>query len=122
MKQSPPCYGLANPISLKAFGVVLLEVGLWEPVLSVLQRYSGKKSVDELTAEGVKTGLLKANKDEAGHKCGTRYSKMVEMCLTSDFGLDRKSDTELQTNMQVVLRQEILEALLEEQMALTVKE
>jgi hypothetical protein len=122
VKQPPPCYGLTNPISLKAFGVILLQVGVWEPVLSVLQRYSGKKSVDELTAEEVKIGLLKANKDEAEHKCGTRYSKMVEMCLTSDFGLDRKSDTELQTNMQLVLRQEILEVLLEEQMALTAKE
>ncbi|KAE9369836.1 hypothetical protein N431DRAFT_485650 [Stipitochalara longipes BDJ] len=107
---------------LYSFGVILLEVGLWEPVLSALQRYSGKKSVDELTAEEVRIALLKASKDEAEHKCGSRYGKMVEMCLKSDFGLDKRPDTDLQTNLQVVFRQDILEALLEEQMALTAKD
>jgi hypothetical protein len=90
-------------------------------VLNVLKRYAGRKSISNLTPEEVKAGLLEASKAEAGHKCGNRYKRMIEMCLTSDFGVDDSSDTTLQTEVQVVFRQELLGALREEQEALIIR-
>jgi hypothetical protein len=116
------CYRCYLPDIIQAFGVILLEVGLWEPVFNLLQRYSGSKSVADLTPEEVKTKLLEASKAEAEHKCGSRYRKIIEVCLTSDFGLGDKLDTKLQTDVQGVFRQEILHALREVQVALTVRE
>jgi hypothetical protein len=103
---------------MKAFGVLLLEVGLWEPIMSVIQRQAGKQLEDPSPAD-VKSWLLSVCSKDASHKCGTRYQKMIEMCLTCQFGVDTERDTKLQAGVQAVFRQKIMEALKEEQLAVT---
>jgi hypothetical protein len=116
----PPNIGLANVISTKAFGVVLLEVGLWEPIMNVVQRQAGKQLADSRPPD-VKNWLLNICSTELEHKCGTRYRKMIEKCLTCQFGIDSQQDTKLQAGVQAVFREEIMEALKEEQIAVAAK-
>lgn len=99
-----------------AFGVILLEICLWEPVLSVLRRHSRKNSTSDLTPEEAKVGLPSACDNEVDYSCGNRFRRMIEMCLKSDFGVQEES--ELQIELQVVFRQKVLVSLEESQKAI----
>jgi hypothetical protein len=109
-----------NNIKLKsnsalAFGVLLLEIGLWEPILSIVKRQDQLKlSKLETSPDLVKTFLLKTCNDELSYACGKRFQNMVEKCLTSDFGVDPKSDTMLHTALQLEFRGEVVAGLKEE--------
>ena len=91
-----------------AFGVILLEIGLWEPVLNVIRRHS-KNSPSHLTPEEAKVFLVSACGNEVDYNCGNRFRRIIEMCLKSDFGVPEES--ELQINLQVVFRQKVVLSL-----------
>jgi len=84
--------------------------------MSILWRQAGKRLEDPSPAD-VKSWLLDACSKDVNHKCGTRYQKMIEKCLTCQFGVDSEQDTKLQAGVQAVFRQEIMGALKKEQMA-----
>lgn len=112
-------YYINQTNSLTAFGVVLLEIGLWEPILNVLLRHIGGKPVAKIGPDDAKAGLLAACRAEVDFKCGGQVRRMIEMCLESNFDVGKDLDTSLQTNAQTVFRRDILDRLLKARMAIS---
>lgn len=69
--------------NLYALGVVLLEIGMWESTTSGLKggidhaRKFGKLP----PPEHIKQGLIKTTKEELPREIGTRYARVVVICL-----------------------------------------
>ncbi|KAJ0357265.1 hypothetical protein COL154_010308 [Colletotrichum chrysophilum] len=77
-----------------ALGVVLLEIGLWQPVLTLEK--SGFSKVRDPNA--IKKHLIKHAEKRLGAKMGDNYQKVVLNCLKGDFKVfdDTKEDLKLQ--------------------------
>ncbi|KAK2745079.1 hypothetical protein CKAH01_18296 [Colletotrichum kahawae] len=77
-----------------ALGVVLLEIGLWQPVLT-LERSGFSKVRDP---HAIKKHLIKHAEKRLGAKMGDKYQKVVLKCLKGDFKIvdDTKEDLKLQ--------------------------
>ncbi|KAF4830414.1 hypothetical protein CGCTS75_v005919 [Colletotrichum tropicale] len=77
-----------------ALGVVLLEIGLWQPVLTLEK--SGFSKVRDLHT--IKKHLIKHAEKRFGAKMGEKYQKVVLNCLKGDFKVfdDTKEDLKLQ--------------------------
>ncbi|KAE9583941.1 hypothetical protein CGMCC3_g227 [Colletotrichum fructicola] len=77
-----------------ALGVVLLEIGLWQPVLTLEK--SGFSKVRDPHA--IKKHLIKHAEKRLGAKMGDKYQKVVLNCLKGDFNVfdDTKEDFKLQ--------------------------
>ncbi|KAG5811370.1 hypothetical protein H9Q74_006068 [Fusarium xylarioides] len=77
-----------------ALGVVLLEVGLWQPATS-LEKYAFTKVQDP---QAIKRRLIQQAEKRLGSKMGDRYKSVVLKCLQGDFAItdDTKEDLKLQ--------------------------
>ncbi|KAF4414310.1 hypothetical protein CGCF415_v009574 [Colletotrichum fructicola] len=94
--RTPSCHGwIFNKIhDIYALGVVLLEIGLWQPVLTLEK--SGFSKVRDPHA--IKKHLIKHAEKRLGAKMGDKYQKVVLNCLKGDFNVfdDTKEDFKLQ--------------------------
>jgi hypothetical protein len=92
-------------LSLIYIGVVLLEIGLWQPALTLESNHF--KNAREPNA--IMGQLLKHAERRLGDKMGDRYAKIVKMCLTGSFGVhgDPREDRKLQQ----AFRTEIVDVL-----------
>lgn len=75
-------------------GVVLLEIGLWEPAIT-LERNNFKYARDPYV---IQAQLQKQTTRRLGTRMGERYKQAVLKCLTGEFGVvdDTKEDLKLQ--------------------------
>ncbi|KAK2807869.1 hypothetical protein FQN50_005258 [Emmonsiellopsis sp. PD_5] len=82
-----------------ALGVVLLEIGLWEPALK-LERNQFAHAQDP---RAVQAQLVKHARKRLETHVGRRYAEAVVKCLTGDFGVedDTKEDIMLQQAFRV---------------------
>ncbi|CAG9981791.1 unnamed protein product [Clonostachys byssicola] len=69
---------------LYSLGVVLLEIGLWQDARDIVRSKPGVT----LTAADLQTMLQKDCRDRLAHFIGTSYQAVVDICLSSDFGVD----------------------------------
>ncbi len=77
-----------------ALGVVLLEIGLWEPAITLEKN----KFMFVKDPNSVKTRLVMHAERRLESKVGGKYQDVVLKCLTGDFGIqdDSKEDLKLQ--------------------------
>lgn len=79
-----------------ALGVVLLEIGLWDPALKLQKKEFANATAENASA--VRRQLVKHAKVRLESKVGRKYRDLVIKCLTGDFGVtdDNKEDLKLQ--------------------------
>ncbi|KAH0430442.1 hypothetical protein CcaCcLH18_07822 [Colletotrichum camelliae] len=93
-RQQNPTQPFNKVHDIYALGVVLLEIGLWQPVLTLEK--SGFSKVRDPHA--IKKHLIKHAEKRLGAKMGDKYQKIVLKCLKGDFEVvdDTKEDLKLQ--------------------------
>ncbi|KAL8893580.1 MAG: hypothetical protein Q9192_005125 [Flavoplaca navasiana] len=94
-----------------SLGVVLLEIGLWEPIIN----FDGKKGGESLNehypnAHATKDRLVRHATKRLGFCAGEKYQELVLKCLKGDFG-DLSGDDKIGTGLQRQLRKEVDRAL-----------
>ena len=88
-----------------ALGVVLLEIGLWAPAISLQSnRFATAKKPKVIQDQLVK----QADKRLASH-LGTKYRDLVLKCLTGDFGVT--NDTKEDLKLQQAFRSQVVDVL-----------
>ncbi|KAF4331584.1 kinase-like (PK-like) [Fusarium beomiforme] len=88
-----------------ALGVVLLEIGLWQPAMS-LERH-GFSSVKE--PEAIQKYLIKVAEKRLSSKVGEKYQKVVLKCLRGNFEVD--NDTKEDMKLQLAFRSQVVDVL-----------
>ncbi|KAF2016799.1 hypothetical protein BU24DRAFT_392188 [Aaosphaeria arxii CBS 175.79] len=90
-----------------SLGVVLLEIGLWEP--AILQEHPRDRFRDMGDPEGIKNRLLKVAQKRLPSKMGERYRDVVVTCLTGNFAV--KDDTKEDLQLQQAFRVQVVQVL-----------
>ncbi|KAH6898223.1 hypothetical protein B0T10DRAFT_555557 [Thelonectria olida] len=88
-----------------ALGVVLLEIGLWQPAMS-LERH-GFSSVND--PEAIQNYLIKVAEKKLSSKVGEKYQQVVLKCLRGNFEVD--NDTKEDLKLQVAFRSQVVGVL-----------
>ncbi|KAF2806413.1 uncharacterized protein BDZ99DRAFT_523862 [Mytilinidion resinicola] len=98
-RQGCPANVFIKRHDIYALGVVLLEIGLWQPAIT-LESNNFKNARDPVA---IKMQLLKHASRRLGDKMGDNYAKVVDVCLTGEFGIqnDTKEDLKLQQAFHV---------------------
>ncbi|KAL8878254.1 MAG: hypothetical protein Q9198_003895 [Flavoplaca austrocitrina] len=94
-----------------SLGVVLLEIGLWEPIIN----FDGKKGGESLkehypNAHATKDRLVRHATKRLGFYAGEKYQELVLKCLKGEFG-DLSGDDKIGTGLQHQLGKEVDGAL-----------
>ncbi|KAL8880562.1 MAG: hypothetical protein Q9198_002057 [Flavoplaca austrocitrina] len=94
-----------------SLGVVLLEIGLWEPII----KFDGKKGEESLkehypNAHATKDRLVRHATKRLGFYAGEKYQELVLKCLKGEFG-DLSGDDKIGTGLQRQLGKEVDGAL-----------
>jgi hypothetical protein len=69
-----------------SLGVILLEIGLWQPVAAL--ESSGFRNLKKEEREQVQSFLLKKAAQKLPFRVGTAYANIVEKCLTGNFEVE----------------------------------
>ncbi|CZR64754.1 uncharacterized protein PAC_14653 [Phialocephala subalpina] len=90
---------------LYSLGVVLLEIGLWQSIVDIVQGKSKQVS----SPETVRYKIQAAVSDRLSHYVGKTYQAAVNVCLDSDFGveLDDRQESRLARAFQKKVVDEI---------------
>lgn len=103
-RQGNPTQMFSKIHDIYALGVVLLEIGLWQPALTL-----DKTGFARANPESIKSHLIKHTEKRLESKMGTKYKEVVVKCLSGNFGVtdDNKDDLKLQQ----VFRSDIVDVL-----------
>jgi hypothetical protein len=90
---------------LYSLGVVLLEIGLWQSIVDIVQGKSKQVSSPEMVRYKIQVAIS----DRLGHYVGKTYQAAVNVCLNSDFGveLDDRQESRLARAFQKKVIDEI---------------
>lgn len=88
-----------------SLGVVLLEIGLWEPALSLEKN----NFVTASSGCKIREQLVKQAERRLDSKVGKKYKEIVVKCLNSDFGVT--DDTREDLNLQQAFRAQVIDVL-----------
>jgi hypothetical protein len=88
-----------------SLGVVLLEIGLWEPALSLEKN----NFINAGSGSKIREQLVKQAERRLDGKVGKRYKAIVVKCLSSDFGVT--GDTREDLNLQQAFRAQVIDVL-----------
>lgn len=88
-----------------SLGVVLLEIGLWEPALSLEKN----NFINAGSGSKIREQLIKQAERRLDGKVGKRYKEIVVKCLSSDFGVT--NDTREDLNLQQAFRAQVIDVL-----------
>lgn len=88
-----------------ALGVVLLEIGLWEPALKLETNMFSKAK----NPHAVQAQLIKHAEKRLEHRVGRRYKDVVLKCLTGDF--DVENDTKEDLKLQQAFQQQVVDVI-----------
>lgn len=92
-------------LSISPPGVVLLELGLWEPAITLEKnRFQYARDPYAIQAQ-----LQKQASRRLGSRMGERYKQVVLKCLTGDFGV--VDDTKEDLKLQQAFRNQVVEVL-----------
>lgn len=89
-----------------SLGVVLLEIGLWEPALSLEKNNFATAS----SGNAIRAQLVKHAERRLDSKVSKRYRDIVVKCLNGDFGVTT-TDTKEDLNLQQAFRSQVVDAL-----------
>lgn len=88
-----------------ALGVVLLEIGLWAPAISLQSnRFATAKN-----PKVIQDQLVKQAKKRLASHLGDKYRDLVLKCLTGDFGVT--NDTKEDLKLQQAFRSQVVDVL-----------
>lgn len=104
-RQMHPQKPFAKVHDMYALGVVLLEIGLWRPVLS-LEKDSFKRVNDP---RRIQEYLMKKAERSLPSQMGERYKDVVVRCLTGNFSIDDDNKEDLK--LQQAFRVQVIEVL-----------
>ncbi|KAK4139782.1 uncharacterized protein C8A04DRAFT_32747 [Dichotomopilus funicola] len=104
-RQQRPTQLFSKIHDIYALGVVLLEIGLWQPALSLDK--DGFASAQN--PQSIKKHLLRHAEKRLGVKMGTKYQGAVIKCLTGDF--DVKDDNKEDLKLQQAFRSDVVDVL-----------
>ncbi|KAF2848105.1 hypothetical protein T440DRAFT_429324 [Plenodomus tracheiphilus IPT5] len=104
-RQKHPQKPFAKIHDIYALGVVLLEIGLWRPVLS-LEKDSFKRVSDPRTIQNY---LIKKAEKSLPFQMGDRYKDIVVRCLTGNFDVDDDNKEDLK--LQQAFRAKVIDVL-----------
>lgn len=94
-----------------SLGVVLLEIGLWEPIINFDAKKGGERLQERFRDAGItRDRLLRHANKRLGFYAGERYQELVLKCLKEDFG-DLSGDNKIGTELQRQLGMEVERAL-----------
>lgn len=91
-----------------ALGVVLLEIGLWEPAIT-LEKNQFKHARDLVDPYVIQAQLQKQTMRRLGSRMGERYKQVVLKCLSGDFGV--VDDTKEGLKLQQAFRNQVVDVL-----------
>jgi len=86
-----------------AYGILLLEIGLWKPV----EKLFDHKERDILTPYDMGQKILKTSRELLGHSMDTKYEEAASTCLSGDFGV--KEDDLAQSRLAAAFETQVLE-------------
>ncbi|KAK4199631.1 hypothetical protein QBC40DRAFT_340368 [Triangularia verruculosa] len=104
-RQQNPTHQFSKIHDIYALGVVLLEIGLWQPALSLEK--SGFSRVKDPRA--IQKYLVKQAERRLASRAGERYKDVVLKCLQGDFGVTH--DTRDDTKLQQAFRSQVVDVL-----------
>ena len=88
-----------------ALGVVLLEIGLWEPAIKLEKNMFAHAH----SAYAVQSQLIKHAQKRLESRVGRKYKEVVIKCLTGNF--DVTDDTKEDLNLQQAFRTQVVDVL-----------
>ena len=106
-RQGIPGERFSKEHDLYSFGVLLLEIGLWQPASAAFD----PKRRTELTPNALRSTLLKSAGERLPHYMGTAYAQAVCDCLDGSFGVD--TDDKLQTRLGKAFREKVVNVMSE---------
>jgi hypothetical protein len=89
-----------------ALGVVLLEIGIWDPAL----KFEKDMFARVRNPKAVQMQLVKHARKRLEAKVGRRYMEVVLRCLTGDFGVGG-DDTKEDLRLQQAFRHQVIDVL-----------
>lgn len=111
----PDRWGIPNKTFTKyhdiyALGIVLLEIGLWEPAETM--GGNNFQAVKQIPT-AISGALLKQAERRLAHRCGDKFREVVVRCLKGNFGIAPEMDDRLDSELQEKFRKCVLENLKE---------
>jgi hypothetical protein len=88
-----------------ALGVVLLEIGLWEPAIKLEKNLFAHAS----NSYAVQAQLIKHAQKRLESRVGRKYKDIVIKCLTGQFGV--QDDTKEDLRLQQAFRTQVVDVL-----------
>lgn len=88
-----------------SLGVVLLEIGLWQTALDMLD----PRQRDSMSPQDVRSALQIACDQRLAHYAGESYQKAVSACLGADLGVD--VDNEEGTHLGAAFKQKVIDRI-----------
>lgn len=88
-----------------ALGVVLLEIGLWEPAAKLDRNMFATAN----NPRAVQAQLIKHAERRLGGRIGKKYQEIVLKCLTGDFGVE--DDTKEDLKLQQAFRYQVVDVI-----------
>lgn len=108
-RQGPPTEYFEKRHDVYALGVVLLEIGLWKPVMEIFAHQTGAPATDDLSPRKIQQILLDAAKEWLPFYMGQLYSDAVVNCLSDGFGMESlSSDSEVMFVEKIVRNLDII--------------
>jgi hypothetical protein len=104
-RQGQPAEVFKKIHDIYALGVVLLEIGLWEPAI----RLETNMFAHAINAYAVQSQLIKHATRRLESRVGRKYKEIVVKCLTSNFSV--KDDTKEDLHLQQAFRTQVVEVL-----------
>ncbi|KAK0726153.1 hypothetical protein B0H67DRAFT_572424 [Lasiosphaeris hirsuta] len=106
-RQGNPTAMFSKWHDIYSLGVMLLEIGIWEPAIQ--QEHPRDQFKNMKTPEDRKNRLVKVARKRLPPKMGGKYSDLVVRCLTGNF--DVGDDTKGDIKLQQAFRSQVIEAL-----------
>ncbi|KAL3444375.1 hypothetical protein BJX65DRAFT_319991 [Aspergillus insuetus] len=105
-RQGQPTKMFQKLHDIYALGVVLLEIGIWEPAL----KFEKDMFARVRNPMAVQAQLVKHARKQLEAKVGRRYMEVVLRCLTGDFGVGG-DDTKEDLRLQQAFRYQVIDVL-----------
>jgi hypothetical protein len=105
-RQGQPTKMFQKIHDIYALGVVLLEIGIWEPAL----KFEKDMFARVRNPKAVQAQLAKHARKRLEAKVGRRYMEVVLRCLTGDFGVGG-DDTKEDLRLQQAFRYQVIDVL-----------
>ncbi|KAJ0414706.1 hypothetical protein BJY00DRAFT_305397 [Aspergillus carlsbadensis] len=104
-RQGQPTETFKKIHDIYSLGVVLLEIGLWEPAIKLEKNLFAHAT----NSAAVRAQLLKHAQRRLESRVGKRYKEVVLKCLSGDFGVE--DDTREDMKLQQAFRYHVLDVI-----------